>query len=241
MNKNALVLIVICIVAVLFAGCTSQTPPPVVPVTITIPPTTVTTIPVDALTCTTDADCVPAECCHPTSCVSQAAKPVCSDIMCTMSCDGPLDCGAGSCGCTNGRCSVVQAQPTTPSVVTKTSVTLTASPQRYSPIMSSTPGVGITVDANGFNAARSQFAWNATYGNFYSWGPVNYTVNEVGNPYTNHGEKLYWTFTEQPASTLEPVVITVTATDAATGRMQGSSNVVLLWDGDNAVTLKDLR
>jgi hypothetical protein len=242
MEKNTLVILLLCIAAILLAGCTSQTPSAATPVATTIPPTTVVTVaPVDAQTCTTIADCVPAQCCHPTSCVRQAAKPVCDTAICTMSCDGPLDCGAGSCGCTNGRCSVIAAQPTTMSLITKTSVTLTASPQRYSPIMSSTPGVGITVDANGFDAARSRFAWNASYGNFYSWGPVNYTVTSVGNPYTNHGEKLYWTFTDKPASTLEPVVITVTATDAETGRMQGSSKVVLLWDGDNAVMLKDLR
>ncbi|MDO8873517.1 MAG: hypothetical protein Q7V05_12440 [Methanoregula sp.] len=241
MDKNALVILLVCIAAVFLAGCTQNTPPPAVPVTTTLPPATVTTVPVDAQTCTTDADCVPAQCCHPASCVRQSAKPVCTDVICTMSCEGPLDCGAGTCGCTNSRCSVIQARPTTLSVVTKTSVTLTASPQRYSPMISFPPGVGITVDANGFDAARSRFAWNATHGNFFSWGPVNYTVDEVGNPVTNHGEKLYWSFTQKPASILEPVVITVTATDAATGRMQGSSNVVLLWDGDNAVMLKDTR
>ena len=241
MDKKTIMLIFFCIAAVLLAGCTSQTPPLVAPVITTIPPATVTTVPIDAQTCTTNADCVPAQCCHPNSCVSQTAKPVCTDIMCTMSCEGSLDCGAGSCGCTNGRCSVIQVQPTTLSVVTKTSVTLTASPQRYSPMMSSTPGVGITVDANGFVAARSLFEWKATHGNFFSWGPVNYTVNEVGNPVTNHGEKLYWSFTKKPASTLEPVVITVTATDATTGRMMGSSSVILLWDGDNAVMLKDTK
>ncbi|MEI7857772.1 MAG: hypothetical protein WCH85_09745 [Methanomicrobiales archaeon] len=241
MDKNTLVILILCIAAVFLAGCTQPTPQAVAEVTTPTPLPVVTTFPVDAQTCTTDADCVPAECCHPDSCVSKAAKPVCNDIMCSMNCDGPLDCGAGSCGCTNGRCSVVQAFPTTPSVVTKTSVTLTASPQRYSPIMSSTPGIAITVDANGFDAARSRFAWNATYGNFFTWGAVNYTVNEVGNPVTNRGEKLYWSFTEKPVSTLEPVVITVTATDAATGRMQGSTNVVLLWDGDNTVRLKDTK
>jgi hypothetical protein len=241
MDKNTLIIFLICIAAVFLAGCTQNNPPPVVPVTTTMPPATATTVPVDSQTCTTDADCVPAECCHPNSCVSQAAKPVCNDIMCTMSCEGPLDCGAGSCGCTNGRCSVIQARPTTLSIVTKTSVTLTASPQWYSPMMSSTPGVGITVDANGFDAARSRFEWKATHGNFFFWGPVNYTVNEVGNPVTNHGEKLYWSFTQKPASILEPVVITVTATDATTGRMMGSSNVVLVWEGDNAVRLKDTR
>ena len=241
MDKKTIMLIFFCIAAVLLAGCISQTPPPVAPVTTTIPPATATISPFDAQTCTTNADCVPAQCCHPTSCVRQDAKPVYTDFMCTMSCEGSLDCGAGSCGCTNGRCSVIQARPTTLSVVTKTSVTLTASPQRYSPIMSSTPGIGITVDANGFDADRSRFAWNATYGNFYSWGPINYTVNEVGNPVINHGEKLYWSFTQKPASILVPVVITVTATDSATGRMWGSSNVVLVWDGDNAVMLKDTK
>ncbi len=240
MDKKTIMLIFFCIAVVFLAGCISQTPPPA-PVTTTIPTATATIVPVDAQTCTTNADCVPAQCCHPTSCVRQDAKPVCTDIMCTMSCEGPLDCGAGSCGCTNGRCSVIQARPTTLSLVTKTSVTLTASPQRYSPIMSSTPGIGITVDANGFDADRSRFVWNATHGNFFTWGPVNYTVTDVGNPVTNTGEKLYWSFTQKPASPLEPVVITVTATDAKTGRMMGSSNVVLVWEGDNAVMLKDIR
>jgi len=240
MDKKTIMLIFFCIAAVFLAGCISQTPPPA-PVTTTMPPATATTIPVDAQTCTTNADCVPAQCCHSTGCVNQAAKPVCTDIMCTMSCEGSLDCGAGSCGCTNGRCSVIQARPTTLSVVTKTSVTLTASPLRYSPMMSSTPGIGITVDANGFDADRSLFVWNATHGNFFTWGPVNYTVNEVGNPVTNHGEKLYWSFTKKPSSIIEPVVITVTATDATTGRMMGSSNVVLVWEGDNAVMLKNIK
>ncbi len=241
MDKKTIMLIFLCIAAVFLAGCMSQTAPPVAPVTTAAPLATVIAVPIDAQSCTTIADCVPAQCCHPASCVNKASKPVCTDIMCTMSCEGSLECGAGSCGCTNGRCSVIQAQPTTLSLVTKTSVTLTASPQRYSPMMSSTPGVGISVDANGFDAARSLFEWKATHGNFLFWAPVNYTVNEVGNPVTNHGEKLYWSFTKKPASTLEPVVITVTATDAATGRMMGSSNVVLVWDGDNAVMLKDTK
>lgn len=233
---------VICIAAILIAGCTSQTPSPVTPVATTVPPTAVVTaVPVDAQTCTTDADCVPAQCCHPTSCISSAAPKSVCNMLCTMSCEGPLDCGAGSCGCMNGRCSVVPAQPPTLSVVTKTSVTLTASPQRYTPAMSSTPGVGITVDANGFDAVRSTFSWDASYGNFSSWGPQNYTVSFAGNPVVNHGEKLYWSFTDKPVSILEPVVITVTATDTATGRMQGSAQVILQWDGDNAVMLKNTK
>jgi hypothetical protein len=235
-----MILLVICIAAVFLAGCTSKTPPPVVEMTNTIPPATVTTVPVDNQTCTIDADCVPAQCCHPTTCVNQASISVCN-LMCTASCEGPLDCGAGSCVCTNGRCSVVPSHAASSTKITLTSLQLTATPQRYSPLMSSTVGVGIEVNATGFDPASALITWNTTYGKFLSWGPVDYTVKERGNPVTNHGEKLYWSFTEKPASTLEPVIITVTATDPATTRILGSSTVTLGWDGNFAVMVKEIR
>ena len=55
--------------------------------------------------CVQDSDCVPAQCCHPTSCINSAYKGVCN-LFCTMSCEGPLDCGAGSCGCMGHTCAV---------------------------------------------------------------------------------------------------------------------------------------
>ncbi|MDD1651762.1 MAG: PQQ-dependent sugar dehydrogenase, partial [Methanomicrobiales archaeon] len=70
---------------------------------------TVTTTPTpraDLTSCTADSDCVPAQCCHPTGCINRAFKGVCT-VACTMSCEGPLDCGAGHCGCVAGLCQVV--------------------------------------------------------------------------------------------------------------------------------------
>jgi hypothetical protein len=67
----------------------------------------VTTSP-ESQVCMTDDDCVPAECCHPTSCINKANKGVCT-LLCTDVCQGPIDCGAGRCGCVNGRCSVVSS------------------------------------------------------------------------------------------------------------------------------------
>ncbi|MFH0961485.1 MAG: hypothetical protein V1820_02275 [archaeon] len=56
--------------------------------------------------CSTDSDCVPASDCHPSSCINQAYyKP--SNRACTAVCMGPLDCGAGTCECIVGKCSVV--------------------------------------------------------------------------------------------------------------------------------------
>jgi hypothetical protein len=108
-------------------------------------------------------------------------------------------------------------------------------------MMSSTVGVGIEVNASGFDPARALVTWNATYGYFLSWGPADYTVKERGNPVTNHGEKLFWSFMEKPASTLEPVIVTVTATDPADGKVLGSSTVTLGWDGDFSVIVKEKR
>jgi hypothetical protein len=56
--------------------------------------------------CENDSDCVGAECCHPTYCINKAYKGVCN-LGCTAVCEGPLDCGAGTCGCVNNRCIVI--------------------------------------------------------------------------------------------------------------------------------------
>jgi hypothetical protein len=59
----------------------------------------------EELKCETDADCIAAECCHPTSCINTDYKTNCKDTMCTMSCEpGTLDCGQGSCLCVDNKC-----------------------------------------------------------------------------------------------------------------------------------------
>jgi putative hemolysin len=59
----------------------------------------------ETLKCSSDSDCVPAQCCHATSCVSQQNKQDCSGRICTMDCKpGTMDCGQGSCGCVNKQC-----------------------------------------------------------------------------------------------------------------------------------------
>ncbi|NOY93705.1 MAG: hypothetical protein GXP55_21175 [Deltaproteobacteria bacterium] len=61
--------------------------------------------------CETDADCVPAGCCHATSCAAQANAPSCGDVMCTQDCRyGTLDCGGG-CLCHEGHCAARLSGP----------------------------------------------------------------------------------------------------------------------------------
>jgi hypothetical protein len=82
-------LVLAAMVLVLAAGCSAgaQTPPP------------------SAAKCERDADCVPAGCCHPDSCVPKSAAPDCGQVACTMECrPGTLDCGNGRCACEAGSC-----------------------------------------------------------------------------------------------------------------------------------------
>ena len=146
--------------------------------------------------------------------------------------------GVTTTGCTGDVCSFV---PSSTAPVKSAALSIEAAPLRYSPMMSSTPGIGLTPNVTGFNASAALFTWNASYGQFLSWNAPDYTVNQLGGTAVSHGGKLYWSFTGSPASTAEPVIITVSAKDPATGAVLGTSTVTLAWDGDNAVTVKDIR
>ena len=62
--------------------------------------------------CAFDSDCVPASCCHPSSCVTKEQAPNCKGIMCSQVCEpGTLDCGQGSCICENNKCKTTIEQP----------------------------------------------------------------------------------------------------------------------------------
>ncbi len=105
MKHSSLFLILMCLVVglILLSGCTTYPGGPNVTPTLTpVPPTTG-----DPLSCTGDADCVPAQCCHPESCVNKQYQPDCSAVLCSAACLGPLDCGAGHCRCNEGKCQVV--------------------------------------------------------------------------------------------------------------------------------------
>jgi hypothetical protein len=69
------------------------------------------TVTPDLGSCTNDSQCVPAQCCHPTSCINAAYKEVCTEL-CTLECKGPIDCGAGHCACVDGTCKVIPGPET---------------------------------------------------------------------------------------------------------------------------------
>ena len=118
------------------------------------------------------------------------------------------------------------------------SVRIDTSPQMYTPPMSSTPGIGLTPNVSGFSPADAELTWNASYGYFLDWSSPNYTISKLSQPVINHGEKVYWSFTDAPASTRDPVIITVTARDLPSGQILGKSRLTLGWEGNFTVTVQ---
>ena len=121
------------------------------------------------------------------------------------------------------------------------SIRIDAAPQMYTPLMSSTPGIGLTPNVTGFKPADAEFTWNASYGEFLDWSSSNYTISRLSKPVINHGEKIYWSFTDGPASTRDPVIISVTARDLPSGQILGSSRLTLGWEGNYTVTVQKIE
>ena len=126
-------------------------------------------------------------------------------------------------------------------LVIPASVRIDATPSRYSPFMSSTPGIRLTPNVSGFNPAGAEFTWNASYGHFLSWGAPNFTISSLVQPVVNHGETIYWTFTDPAPPALDQVIISVTARNTSSGQVVGSSKMTLGWEGNFTVIMQNNR
>jgi len=74
---------------------------------------------IDPYYCEKDEDCVPEQCCHPTSCINKAFAPDCRGVICTAECvPGTMDCGQGYCACINNRCQAIITTTTAPTTTT---------------------------------------------------------------------------------------------------------------------------
>jgi hypothetical protein len=107
--------------------------------------------------------------------------------------------------------------------------------------MSSTVGIGLTPNVSSLKMSGTEYEWTATYGHFLDWSAPNYTVNSLPEPVVNHGEKIYWSFTEIPKSPLVPVVITVTERDITSKKALASSRLTLGWKDNMTVVVEKIE
>ncbi len=82
------------------------------------------------------------------------------------------------------------------------SVVILATPDRYTPLMSST--VGIRLDA-GYNATVPVFyAWGTDYGHFVSWNTTDREVTTHDRYVETHGPSVFWTYSPEDMGKEKP-------------------------------------
>jgi hypothetical protein len=118
------------------------------------------------------------------------------------------------------------------------SVTVSIQPDiaRYTVLMSSAPGIGLTPQINGTRPPDSlMYVWKTDYGHFVLWDAPDYTVRELGNTSTSGNQtKVYWTYIgETENGGRPPVHVTLDLIDRATGDTLGHGEQTIDWDTRN--------
>jgi hypothetical protein len=110
-------------------------------------------------------------------------------------------------------------------------------PARWSPEMSSSPGVGLLPDVDRPAEDDIRVRWRANFGRFMTES-ATHELTARGAELTAGREKVYWTYDLATAPTHRPPVrIDAEAVDWKTGEILVQTGFVLVWEGD-AVRLR---
>jgi len=110
-------------------------------------------------------------------------------------------------------------------------MTITAEPPEYSPVMSSTPGIRLSVlNTSGILPPGAVYRWETSYGYFLSWAPPVSRVVQLGPVYQGGPEDIYWSYDPMPSEKERPeVVITLTVTDPVSGAPLADRHLFISW------------
>lgn len=110
------------------------------------------------------------------------------------------------------------------------SVSISTDRQEYSPVMSSTVGIGLapalpsTIDND-----PVMFHWHTDFGYFISWKAPGFKVNDLG-PDTVADDQIYWSYNvSDMGKDKPPVHVTLSITDRATGKVINTTSLVIGW------------
>ncbi|MCU0631864.1 MAG: hypothetical protein MUC66_02675 [Methanolinea sp.] len=108
--------------------------------------------------------------------------------------------------------------------------------QRYTVVMSSSPGIPFGPDLGWVNASACsyRYRWKASDGLFLDWEPPGFQVQEVGATFTREYGKVYWTWKDQGIQG-KNVTITLEVLDPAGVRVLGRAEREISWDGEYAI------
>jgi len=108
----------------------------------------------------------------------------------------------------------------------------------YTPIMSSTVGIGLVpIYISERDPETVKFHWHTNYGHFVSWESQEYKVIMLGIDVINNGEKIYWSYSEM--SEKKPSVhISLTVEDAISGEPLVESTLEIEWGDKDIAKVK---
>ena len=108
----------------------------------------------------------------------------------------------------------------------------------YTPIMSSTVGIGLVpIYISERDPETVKFHWRTNYGHFVSWESQEYKVIMLGIDVINNGEKIYWSYSEM--SEKKPSVhISLTVEDAISGEPLVESTLEIEWGDKDIAKVK---
>ena len=135
-----------------------------------------------------------------------------------------------------GCSTTAPARTDLPTAGTPVTVSIQPDISRYTVLMSSTVGIGLTPQINGtLPSASMMYVWKTDYGHFVGWSAPDYTVRELGNTFTGgNGTKVYWTYIgENESGGRPPVHVTLDILDRATGDTLGHGEQTIGWDTGN--------
>jgi hypothetical protein len=128
------------------------------------------------------------------------------------------------------------ARNDTPPAGSPVSLSITSDITRYTPMMSSTVGIGLTPQVSGtLPPDYLVYTWKTDYGHFLGWNAPGYMVGDLGTTFaTGNGTKVYWTYLgENESGGRPPVHVTLDLVDRATGATLGHAERVIGWDAKN--------
>lgn len=103
--------------------------------------------------------------------------------------------------------------------------------QTYSPLMSSTVGIGLSPSCSpAIDNKTIAFRWQADYGHFISWAPPDFKVNFIGPDITTDDSKIYWSYNVSDMDREKPPVhIMLSMIDKASGRVINTTTMDIGW------------
>ena len=114
-------------------------------------------------------------------------------------------------------------------------LSVTASPERYSPMMSSTVGIALNPQYSGSGPVN--YSWEANYGLFLGWDQATGKITEYGYTAVTNGQ-VYWSFPPEDTNPGKPsVTIRVDAVDFTSGKLLANATVYIGWEDNNTAVV----